>query len=188
MKKTKYTELCEEISAKVKKNGTTSFSKSDLVSMTHTLLNTPDTEIDVYVKNKDGAAPEVVSTTPVKRYRESLKPVLKQFGIDKNELDRIGDVTFPKEHSDALLDVSLNIVKDYIKTGRKLKLPLTAKDESSMELSMVDIAEKVSATNKIVKDEEGKYSSVPTGKTVKTLAHKSVKATNKIPYWLKSEV
>jgi NACalpha-BTF3-like transcription factor len=188
MKKESYKELCKEIAAKVAKNGTSSYSRTDLVSMTNTLINTPDTEVVVIVKSKDGTGPEDVTTTPVKRYRESLKPMLKQFGIDKTELDRVQDVTFSKEHSDAMIDLSLNIVKDYMLTGRKLKLPLTGKDESAMEISIVDIGEKINATNKIVKDETGKYASVPTGKTVKTVAHKSIKGSNKIPYWLKSEV
>lgn len=186
-KKTSYDELCSAIHEKVKKNGTSSFSRTDLVSMAHTMVNCPEHEVDVFIKNKDGAAPDVITTTPVKRYRESLKPVLKSFGIDKADLDRIQDVPFPKEHAEALVDMSLNLTKDYIETGRKLKYPLNGKSESAMEVSAVDVPTKVSEPRKIVKDEKsGVYTSVPTGKIVTTSAHTSIKAGNKIPYWLKS--
>lgn len=184
-KNSSYGQLCSQIREKVEKNGTSSFSRTDLVSMAHSMVNCPEHEVEVIVKNKDGAAPDVIKTTPTRRYRDSLKPVLKGFGIDKAELDRIQDVQFPKEHAEALTDMAMNLVKDYISTGRKLKFPINSMTESGMEISTVDVKKKVTEPRKIVKNGD-KYDSVPTGKTVTTAEHTSIKASNKIPYWLKT--
>jgi hypothetical protein len=184
-KKTSYSELCDAISEKVKQNGISSFSRTDLVSMAHSMVNCPEHEVEIIVKGKDGAAPEKVTTTPVKRYRNSLRPVLSAFGIDKNEQDRILDVPLTREHAEALTDVALNLTKDFIGTGRKLLLPMTSTTESQMAISEVNVPSKTSEPRKIVKENDGSYSSVPTGKKVTTAAHSAVKASNKIPYWLK---
>lgn len=187
-KKNNYTNLCEEIASKVKKNGSKSHSNADLVAMTHTLVNTPEHEVEILVKDGDKGY-NVVAHKPVERYRNSLKPVLKTFGIDKDEAEKIMDVPFSKEHAEAIVDLSKTIVKDYVGTGRKLVFPVTSENESQMSISQVEVEEKVTKPNKIVKDEKtGEYTSVPTGKTVKTKAHLALKASNKVPGWLKSEI
>lgn len=186
--KTQYAELCLEISEKVKKNGSTSYSKSDLVAMTHSLVNTPEHEVEIFVKSSNGDEPTTVTTKPVEKYRESLKPVLKSFGIDKDELDKIHDVSFGKDHAEALSELAGTIIKDYTGTGRKFKFPITSMGEGEMSLSQATVKEKTVATRKIVKDDAGEYSSVPTGKTVTTKTHKAMKASNKVPGWLKFDV
>jgi len=184
-KKDKYTELCSEIAEKVKKNGSKSYSKTDMVSMAQMLLNTPEHEVDTYVKN-DGKAPTVVTTNPVKDYRDSLKPMLKSFGVDSAEVEKINDMPFTKKHAEAVSELSTVLTKDYTKTGRKLVFPINDKGESQMSVSQVTVEKKTSEPNKIVHDEAtGKYSLVPTGKTVTTKEHAAMKATNKVPYWLK---
>lgn len=185
--KNEYEKLCNEITEKVKSQGSSSYSKSDLVSMTQSLLNTPEHVVDVYVKNKDGE-PSVLPTKPVEKYRESLKPVLKQFGIDKDELNKVHEVQFTKDHAEALSSLAGIIVKDYTKTGRKLKFPITSPTEGEMSLSQTDVVEKTVATRKIVQKDNGEYESVPTGKTVTTKAHNALRAGNKVPGWLKVEV
>lgn len=187
-KKTEYDVLCEAIAGKVKKNGSSSYSKSDLVDLTRVLINTPDQEVDILVKGSNGKEPTIVTTKPVEKYRESLKPVLKQFGIDKAELDKIQEVTFTKDHAEALTELSQMIVKDYTGTGRKLKFPITSPTEGEMSVSQVVVQEKTTDTRKIVKKDDGLYESVLTGKRVTTKEHNALKASNKIPGWLKHEV
>ena len=179
---TEYDKLKKEITDKVKAAGGSRHSKSDLTLMTQTLLNTPEQEVNVYLKDSTPA-----STKPVERYRESLKDVVKQFGVDKAELDKVQDITFGKEHAEALMDVATTSMKDYISTGRKMIFPVTSKDESQMEISMVEKEEKTEETRKLVQNEDGSYKSVPTGKKKTTKAHKELKASNKVPSWLKTE-
>lgn len=152
--------------------------------MTHTLINTPEHEVEIYAKSGDKDY-TIVSQKPVERYRNSLKPVLKQFGIDKDELEKINSVSFPKEHAEAVAELATTIVKDYTGTGRKLVLPITSEEEAQMSISQTVVSEKVTKPNKIVREDDGKYVSVPTGKTVKTKEHTAIKSSNKIPGWLK---
>ena len=185
--KNQYNELCSQITEKVKKNGSSSYSKSDLVAMTQSLLNTPEHEVEVFIKNGD-KEPTTVVTKPVEKYRESLKPVLKQFGIDKEELNKLQSVTFTKEHAEAVSELAGVIVKDYTGTGRKFKFPITSLTEGEMSISQVTIGDKTTDTRKISKKPNGEYESLPTGKRVKTKEHTALKASNKIPGWLKKEV
>ncbi len=180
MAKNQYEELKAEISDAVKKSRSSRYSRSDHVKLTQTLLNTPDHEVPVYVSDPDNP----VITKPVQEYRESMKDVVKQFGVDDAELDKIQDVKFSKAHAEALNNLAAVAMKDYIGTGRKLVLPITAADESQMELSAVEKKEKSEETRKLEQNPDGSYSSVPTGKRKTTSAHTELKSSNKIPGWL----
>ena len=180
---TKYEELKKEITEKVKASGGSRMSKSDLTQMTQTLLNTPEQEVKNYIKDSK----EPITTKPVERYRESLKSVVKQFGVDSAELDKMKDVQFNKEHAEALNEVAAVVIKDYTSTGRKYIFPITEADESEMSIAQVEKAEKEVETSKIQQKEDGTYESVPTGKKKKTFKHKEMKVSNKIPAWLQEE-
>ena len=182
---TEYEKLKQEISEKVKANGGCRYSKADLTQLTSTLLNTPEQEVKTYPLK--GSKDEVVTTKPVERYRESLKPVLKQFGVDNAELNKIHDVKFNKEHAEALMDVSTQVIKDYTGSGRKFIFPINDETESQMEISQVDKSEKEVETTKIEEQSPGVYATVPTGKKKKTFAHKELKVSNKVPGWLVEE-
>ena len=185
-KKDNYTALVAEISEKVKANGSHSHSKTDLVSMAQTMINTPEHEVDLYMASGEDKPPTVVSTTPVKAYRDSLKGMLKTFGVDSAEAEKLDTMPLSKKHAEALTDISINLVKDYTSTGRKLSFPVTSKDESRMSISQVEIDQKITEPKKIVKDEKtGKYNLVSTGTKVTTKKHAAMKASNKVPYWLK---
>ena len=179
----KYIELKNSIREKLEAAGGTRYSQSDLTAMTHTLINTPEHEVKVLMK--DGEDPVV--TKPVERYRESLKPVLKEFGVDAAELDRIQQVQFGKEHANAINEIATTIVKDYTGTGRKLILPITSEDESQMAIYQTTREEKKEETKKPVQQPDGKYVQIPTGKEKTTKQHKEIRVENKIPHWLVSE-
>lgn len=183
MGKTDYEKLKDEITAKVKKTGGTRYSKSDMTQMTTAMLNSPSYEVKNYIKD----VKEPVVTKPVERYRESLKPMLKQFGVDNAELDKVQSVSFGKEHAEALNELGMQIVKDYTSTGRKLILPINAADEAQMELSRCVVEAKEEETKKIELQPDGSYASVPTGKKKKTKKHNRMKVSNKVPAWLVEE-
>jgi hypothetical protein len=185
--KNEYKKLCADIAASVSAKGSRGYSKSDFNGMSHAMLNSPDHEVNIVVKGKDGE-PTTVTTKPVEAYREALKDIGKQFGIDKAELDKVKDMNISKQHASAVADISLHLVSDYVKTGRKLNFPVSAVDQSQFSISTKLEPEKVTATKKIVQTEGGNYETVPTGKTVKTKAHTKLVAKNLTPPWLKSEV
>lgn len=185
-KKNAYTEMCAAIASHVKEKKTTIHSSSDYVGLTQALMNTPEHTQEIYVRNGDNE-PIVKEKNPSVRYREALKGVVKQFGIDKNELGKLDDMQFSKEHAAAVADLSTTVLKDYIGTGRKFTMPITSAHESQMSIAQTTVPKKSVATNKIVQGPDGNYSSVPTGKTVTTEEHDVIKASNKVPGWLKSE-
>jgi len=178
-----YKKLLKEMKDKVQASGSSRHSKQDYISVAQTLLNTPDHEVDVYMR--DGG--EKVTTNPVARYRDTLKPVLQHFGVDKAEAEKMDTVTFTKDHAEALMDVATQVIKDYTGTGRKLILPITAEDESQMEISQTQIKEKMEDTRKPEVQPDGTYKSVPTGERKTTKAHREMRCTNKVPGWLVSK-
>lgn len=180
---TEYENLKRAVTEKVRLSGGTRFSKSDMTQMTMSMMNSPEYEVENYMKDVNTP----VKTKPVERYRESLKPMLQQFGVDKAELDKVQTVPFGREHAEALNDVAMQIVKDYTGTGRKLILPVNAPDESQMEIYQDIIEETEVETKKIVESEPGKFEQVPTGKKKKTKKHRKMKVSNKVPAWLVEE-
>lgn len=175
-KKDSYDELCDAMREKIQKAGGSRCSEADRCDMMHALLNTPDHESEIFMKD----AEEPVITTPVKEYRETLKPILDQFGVDKDEQDKIMDVKFSKKHARAIIDLADQAAQDYMGVGRKLILPITGKDQSQMELSHVKKDEKRENTRKPVETSPGVYESVPTGECRITAPHTELKVSNKM--------
>ena len=179
-KKTKYDSMLEELRDKVQKAGGSRYSKSDRTAVTHGLLNQPDQEVEVYLKD----CPDPAITKPVEHFREELKSVVKQFGVDNAELEKVQEIECSKGFAEAFNEVSDVATKDYLSTGRKLIFPVTSESESQMELSQVEKPAKAEDTRKLVETSPGKFESVPTGERKKTKAHTEIKASNKIPGWL----
>lgn len=179
-----YKEICDRLTG----SSSTSrrFSKSDLTDLTRGLLNDENHEVSYY-SNPSGDTPVSVTKKPAYAYRESLKPILAEFGVDKNEADRIHDIEFDKKHAEALMDVAQVVQHDYIASGKKLKLPQLSANETTVSLQHETVPEKIEATKKNV-IVDGKSQQVPTGKTIKTSERVVTKASNKVAGWLKSEV
>lgn len=186
MSKSNYGNLVEELATKIKstakdgKKSSCSYSKSDLESLTLGLLNCPDhivTEYQMKVSESDGT-PVTIDKTPSRRYRESLKPMLKTLGLDMNDAEKVSDVQFTKEHASALMGVATTVLHDYMRAGRKFSFPVTANDECRMEM-YCDVAPERINQNRFAKTEEEK------SKVSKTLARTILKGKNGVPQWLK---
>lgn len=186
MSKSMYSSMLDELSAKIKagaKDGrkpTCSYSKSDLESLTLGLLNSPNhivSEYQMKVSEADGT-PVTIDKMPSKRYRDSLKPMLKTLGLDKNDVEKVSDIQFTKEHASAMIGVCTCVLKDYIRAGRKFSFPITAPDETRMEF-YCDVAPERINQNRFAKTEEEKK------KVSKTLERTVLKAKSSCPSWLK---
>lgn len=191
---TPYLDICAQIEEKIKnssKNGAKPAcvtSASDLTAMCQGLLNSPEHQIPTYAKKNVDAKgqPIPVMKQPGKRYRDSLKPTLRQMGIDKAEVDKIDTIPMSKEQAAAIVDVATHVIKDYVDLGRRFVFPVTSTDEAQMSLRVESVDEKVVKPNRFVKDADGRSIPQPTGKTVTTKAHNIMKAKNSVPFWLKS--
>ena len=76
------------------------------------------------------------------------------------------------------MGVATTAIKDYLKIGRKLVLPVTASDEARMEM-YCDIAPERINQNRFAKTEEEK------AKISKTLERVILKNKNGVPKWLR---
>ena len=186
--KNTYTELCAEIKEKIdasnraKGRSSSAVSRSDLEAMTTALLNTPDHEVTVYsysAKDTSGTGEPVgVIKKPSKRYRDSLKPMLRNLGLDKHDVDKVDDISFSKEHAAALIEVGTTVVKDYMRAGRKFSFPITEPDETRMEIMVSTAPERTSVGNRFKKDDSDDTVTVTKERAI-------IKAKNPVPYWLK---
>lgn len=185
-----YTQACDEIRAKIeasnraKGRASSAVSKSDLETMATELLNSPDHIVTRYsfsAKDTSGTGEPVgVETKPSRRYREALKPTLRQMGLDKHDVDKIDDIKFSKEHAAAMMDVATTVMHDYMYAGRKFSFPIMEPDETRMEIACVRAPERTSVGNRFAKDQAPENAPVTVTKERTIL-----KAKNPVPYWLK---
>lgn len=188
MAKSTYAAMCEELASKIQgpaESGgrkSCSYSRSDLEGLALGLLNCPEhtvTEYQMRSVDSDGK-PITIEKQPSKRYRDSLKPVLRDLGLDRPEAERIADIKFNKEHAAALMGVATEVIKCYMKAGRKFQFPITAPDEVRMEMS-IDYAPERINQNRFAKTDEER------AKVTKTARRAVLKAKNSaVPPWLKS--
>lgn len=162
------------------------YSKSDYISLAHAAMNEPDLTA-TYYSNPSGDTPVSVEGKPVENYRNALKDVVKQFGVDNGELGKLDNMPFTKKHAEAVTELGQFIQDEYVDTGKKLRLPQFCANGTTVTLSREVLDEKTEATKKNV-TVDGKTMQVPTGKTIRTEQRSVVKATNKVPAWLKHEV
>ena len=186
MSKSIYSSMLDELSTKIKsgskdgKKASCSYSKSDLENLTLALLNSPEhvvTEYQMKVSEADGS-PVTIDKMPSKRYRESLKPMLRNLGLDKNDAEKISDIQFTKEHASAMMGLATQVIHDYIKAGRKFSFPITDEKECRMEFYCDTAPERINQ-NRFAKTEEEK------SKMSKTLERTILKAKCQTPSWLR---
>lgn len=168
-------------------NKGTNYSKNDLVGLATEMFNDNEAEIPVYVKRGDSFEKKVYKPGAAVR-TNLIAPILKTFGVDRAEMAKLAEAQTSRAGGEALADFSLLLIKQYISEnglGRKLTLPMTSPDEAVQSISCVKAAEEKRATTMIVRNEDGTYSTAPTGKVVTTKAHEKVKVGNRVPVWLK---
>lgn len=187
MSKSAYTKACEELKAKIEasaqpgRRSSCAFSRSDLTYLATAMLNCPEHVVQEYQMKTSGVdgSPITVEKMPARRYRESLKPILKEMGLDKNDVAKIDDIKFPKEHGAAVMDVAQQVIKDYMRAGRKFQFPITAEDEVRMEICCDEAPERINPNRFATTDAEKR-------RMTKTKKRCVIKAKNSaVPSWLK---
>ena len=183
-----WTEKRNEIRIALKNTNAKSHSKGDLVDLTAALINSPEEEIPVYVK--DDTAVEgyaAVMTSPAKDLRHQMKRIVMDvYDIDKAEAGKIDNVELPKAFADAVMAVSLHSMKAYMEDGRKLVLPVTAPNDARMGISIDTKPERRSESVKFIDKPDGGVEKVTTGEFVVTKEHNAINSHNKVPDWLKT--
>lgn len=183
-KETSYEKLCKELK---EANKATAYSKTALQQLGNSYMNDLEHVTKTYKATDDSY--EVIERQPAKEFRQSMKTVVKKtFGVDAAELDKLDEAELPKAMTNAMIDCVQDVEMDYMRTGKKLKYPITSDSDTAMSISLRDVDEKVVSTKKNVQKDDGTWEQVPTGDTYRYGKHTEIKSSNKIPSWLKKKI
>ena len=174
-----FQEVFDEIKANVslskKKKPIKSFSRADFNRLATAFLNEEGYSVNT-VSTKDGDMVEK-EVTPIKDFRNMLRVILIDFGVDTQEAQRILD-GYDIHNVDGLYEVCSELLFQYIAAGKKFDfLP---KADFIGSISLKDIGESV-GTFRDIKDKE-------TIITVQKKAHHLLEKRSKCPNWLKTRV
>jgi len=165
----------------VSKNGKVkkTFSRTDFDTLLKALVNETEYSAD-YCGTKNG---EMVKKTvqPVKMFRESLKRVLMNFGVDSHDAEKIVK-EYKFTNVDGWYELMSEIIYRYMEANKKFDFPTREDFKASISIKTVDEA-------------TGTYSAIKkkgeTGPTeqfkINTKSHKILEKKSKAPSWLKKK-
>jgi len=162
-------------SGKIKKT----FSRTDFDTLLKAMVNEPE-YTTTYCGTKGGKMVKK-DVQPVKMFRESLKRVLMNFGVDSQDAEKIiKDYKFT--NVDGWYELMSEIIYRYMEADKKFDFPTREDFKASISMKNVDKAVGTySAIKK--KGEDG-----PTEKfKIETKSHKILEKKSKAPAWLKKK-
>lgn len=174
-----YKEISSNVSVTKSGKPKKTFSKTDFDSLAKALINTPEHKA-VYYGTKGGEV-TTKDVYPVKQFRESLKKVLTDNGIDAQEAAKfVTDYEFT--NVDGMYEFVSEILYQYMDAGKKFDFPTREDFKASMSI-------------KTIEESEGIYSAIPKKGDknppaefkIKTKKHKVLEKKSKAPDWLKKK-
>ena len=155
-------------------------SKKVDIDLAHQELNDTSYEFKEY-KVKNGELVEEKSK-PIEDLRRGIAASLKNAGvIDSADIDKVAsDVEFNKAAAEAFAQAAKMHVRNYIATGRFYNIDPGDKKTAKTVLYSKTVERKDVATSKIVKHDDGTYTSEPTGETVRTDKHTEIGVKTKV--------
>lgn len=174
-----FNEVFEEIKSNISVSASgkpvKTFSRSDFDKLAKAFLNTPDYKLEtVSLKGGELVDKEV---EPVKQLRGMIKRILLDFGVDKQEAERVMTDAYEIHNVDGLYEFVSELLYQYMNTGKKFDF-LTREDFAGSIL-LKDVAETTSTHKDIRTKEEFQ---------VHKKAHKVLEKKSKVPKWLKSRI
>lgn len=162
-------------SGKVKKT----FSRTDFDTLLKAMVNEVEYSTE-YCGTKNG---EMTKKTvqPVKMFRESLKRVLMNFGVDSHDAEKIvTDYKFT--NVDGWYELMSEIIYRYMEANKKFDFPTREDFKASISIKNVD---KSTGTYSAIK-KKGDNSPAEKFK-IETGSHKILEKKSKAPSWLKKK-
>lgn len=162
-------------SGKVKKT----FSRTDFDALLKAMVNEVEyTTTYCGTKNGEMVTKEV---KPVKIFRESLKRVLMNFGVDSQEAEKmVKDYKFT--NVDGWYELMCEIIYRYMEANKKFDFPTREDFKGSISIKNV---EEATGTYSAIK-KKGETGPAETFK-IKTKSHKILEKKSKAPNWLKKK-
>jgi len=173
-----FTEVFDEIknANKVSKKGKpiVSFSRGDFDRLTKAFLNEINYKVEsVSIKANEPVTKEVF---PVQLFRNMIKTVLIDFGVDKQEAQRVVE-SYEFRNTEGVYEVCSELIYKYVDAGRKFDF--IPKEDFNGSIILKDVAEFV-----------GEYTNIQDGKkiSIRKEAHKLLKTKSRCPKGKKHKV
>lgn len=162
-------------SGKVKKT----FSRADYDKLLKAMLNDPSYTA-TYCTTKAGE-PVTKEVEVTKMFRESIKRILLNFGVDKQEAEKmVSEYQFT--NVDGWYELAAESIYKYMEAGKKYDFP--TREDFKGSISLKDVDESVGTFTSIRK----KGDTSPTKEfKVQTKKHKVLEKKSKAPAWLKKK-
>jgi hypothetical protein len=169
-----YNELVNEIREELKQGGKRSFSREAFNELTTAFLNDVN-NTTVVAKTKNGELIEEEINVPLD-FRKMIFKILVDFGVDKQESERILTNDYQFKDLSALYEVASEIIMNYAGTGKKFNF--ITKPDLQCSLIIDDYEEEVKMTKKPGADDSE-------AREVLYKKHRKAKVTSTCPDWLK---
>lgn len=164
-----FTEVLNEIKEAAKGNKVT-FSRTDFERLAKAYVNDVDYKAVSY---SPAGATEIES---VKELRGMIKRILRDFGVDAQEAERIMTSEYQIKNVDGIYELCSELVYQYVAAGKKFSFMSKEDFEGSILLEEIGESEQVT---KGVGEDAGEF-------LVTKKAHKKLKVKSSCPKWLKT--
>lgn len=172
-----YLELVEEVKAELANGGKRSFSRELFNELTTAYLNDVEQTTTV-AKTKNGELVTEEINVP-QNFRKMIMKILLDFGVDKQEAERILTSEYQFKDLSALYEVASETILNYASTGKKFNF--IPKPDLQCSLIIDEFEEEVKLTKRPgAPDSEAKE--------VLYKKHRKCKVESTCPAWLKSTV
>ena len=170
----KYNELVNEIKEELANGGKRSFSREAFNELTMAFLNDVENTTTI-AKTKNGELVEEEINVPLD-FRKMVMKILMDFGVDKQEAERILTNDYQFKDVSALYEVASETILNYADTGKKFNF--IAKPDFQCSLIIDDYEEEVKMTKKPGADDSE-------AREVLYKKHRKAKVQSTCPDWLK---
>lgn len=172
-----YMELVEEVKSEIANGGKRSFSRELFNELTTAYLNDVENTVTT-AKTRNGELVEEELNVPL-NFRKMVMKILLDFGVDKQEAEKILTNDYQFKDLSALYEVSSELIMNYAGTGKKFNF--IAKPDMQCSLLIDDYEEEVKLTKRPgAPDDEAKE--------VLYKKHRKASVSSVCPSWLRNVV
>ena len=172
-----YMELVNEVKEELSNGGKRSFSRELFNDLTAAYLNDIGNTTTI-AKTKNGELVEEEINVPLD-FRKMVMKILLDFGVDKQEAERILTNDYQFRDVSAIYEVASETILNYVDTGKKFNF--IAKPDLQCSLLIEDYEEEVKMTKRPGADDSE-------AREVLYKKHRKLKAQSTCPDWLKDVI
>lgn len=173
-----YLELVNEVKEEIANGGKRSFSRELFNELTAAYLNDVENNKTTIAKTKNGELVEEEINVPLD-FRKMVMKILLDFGVDKQEAERILTNDYQFRDVSAIYEVASETILNYAGTGKKFNF--IAKPDFQCSLLIDDYEEEVKMTKRPGADDSE-------AREVLYKKHRKAKVESTAPAWLREVI